>query len=258
MGAVAPFVPLIAAGLGAAGSMYSQNQQMSAYEGAQDTAYERQQETENRQKAWAAQQQEAQKAWITEQQTKQEESAAKLRAENEALYQKYAYPSETEMTAKKNQMSADLANEKTKRLESLARNASLRGWGAGSGATAAAGGQVESDYLTSLGKMTNDLTQYGSKAQFGFPFAGSSGFTPMSYSTTYMPSSGSTVGNYGGSNSSNPLATALGMLAYTSGKGTGSTDEKTASSLTSDNSSYFSGYDYPSNWSSNNYPSYYG
>lgn len=218
MAAVAPFVPLIAAGLGAAGSMYSSSQTQSAYGDAQDTAYERQQETENRQKAWAAQQQEAQKSWITEQQAKQEESAAKLRAENEALYQKYAYPSETEMTAKKNQMSADLANERTKRLESLARNASLRGWGAGSGATAAAGGQVESDYLTSLGKMTNDLTQYGSKAQFAFPFASSSGFTPMSYSTTYMPSSSSNVGNYGGSNSINPLGTALGYMMGKSGR----------------------------------------
>lgn len=180
---MAAFIPLIAAVVGTAGSMYAQSESQKAQESAAEES-----------RAYAQYQQDKLIA-------QQKEQAAA----NEKAWKENAFPNSTELAAKQAETAASLGSERTKRLDQLSRTASLRGWGPGSGALSQAASTIEGDYLSALGKASTNLTEYANTPRFSYPFStGSVGYAP-SYSS---PNSGYSTGW------SNPLASAMGMYLY--------------------------------------------
>lgn len=182
---MASAIPLVAALVGVGGSMYAQSESQRAQERANEEA---------REAAYAAEQRAV---------ARQKE----LAAQNEAKWKENAFPTETELQSKRSELTSELGNERTNRLDQLSRTASLKGWGPGSGTLAKGASGIESSYLSSLGKGLTDLTQYSLTPRFSFPFQSS---------TLGQANTGYTGSNYSNTGSSG-LGTALGYMMAKNG-----------------------------------------
>lgn len=174
MGAVVPFIPLIAAGLGIGGGMYQAEQQRSAQHDAEDAAEEAEQRAVKRQKD--------------------------LQAEQVKLWRENAFPSAEKIAQQRKEGMAKLGGARTSAYDDAARNLSVRGMYPGSPFMGKSSGDIEKGYLSGLASLENKLVESRNTPAFAMPFAG--------YAPTYSTGSAGS----GGSSNSNPLGMALGMM----------------------------------------------